>query len=160
MRPSTATALGDHRFDDRLDDVSAGARLGWAKQTREALDALPRRVSFGKLSRAGQIDYEILEHHLRRSLWLTEQFKPFVTDPRSYSGLVSGTVFSLLTQSTLPLDKNVANSVARIRQILKVIAAARESLGVQQSVIDGIVEELAGLVDKTAHRRRRVFLFN
>ncbi|HEX2971375.1 MAG TPA: DUF885 domain-containing protein, partial [Tepidisphaeraceae bacterium] len=75
-----------------------------------------------------QIDYEILEHHLRRSLWLTEQFEPFVTDPRSYSGLVSGTVFSLLTQSTLPLDKNVANSVARIRQIPKVIAAARESL--------------------------------
>ncbi|MCY2953655.1 MAG: DUF885 domain-containing protein [Planctomycetota bacterium] len=128
LRPSTATGLGDHRFDDQLDDVSPAARARWAEQTRVTLEALPRRVTFSKLTRAGQIDYEILQHSLRRSLWLTEQFNPFVTDPRSYNGLISGTVFSLLTQSTLPLETNIANAVARIRQIPKVIAAARESL--------------------------------
>ncbi len=128
LRPSTATALGEHRFDDQLDDVSPAARDRWVQQTRATLEALPRRVDFTKLTRAGQIDYEILEHNLRRSLWLTEQFKPYVTDPRSYNGLISGTVFSLLTQSTLPKETNVANAVARIRQVPKVITAARESL--------------------------------
>jgi len=128
LRPSTATGLGDHRFDDQLDDVSPAARARWAQQTLATLDALPRRVDFSKLTRAGQIDYEILDHSLRRSLWLTEQFNPFVTDPRSYNNLISGTVFSLLTQSTLPLETNVGNAVARIRKVPKVIAAARESL--------------------------------
>ena len=128
LRPSSATGLGDHRFDGQLDDVSPAARARWAEQTKATLDAMPRRVDFRKLSRAGQIDYEILEHSLRRSLWLTEQFNPYVTDPRSYNGLISGTVFAMLTQSTLPLETNVTNAIARVRQIPKVIAAARESL--------------------------------
>jgi len=128
MRPSMATGLGDHGFDDRLDDVSAEARLRWAEHTKATLEALPRRVTFARLSRAGQIDCQILEHSLRRSIWMTEQFNPYVTDPRTYSGLISGTVFTLLTQSTLPLEKNVANAIARIRQVPNVVAAARRSL--------------------------------
>lgn len=128
LRPSTATSLGDHRFDDQLDDVSAAARARWAERTRSTLDALPHRVDYAKLTRAGQINYEIFEHSLRRSLWLTEQFDPFVTDPRSYNGLISGTVFSLLTQSTLPQETNVANAIARIRQVPNVIAAGKASL--------------------------------
>jgi uncharacterized protein (DUF885 family) len=85
-------------------------------------------VDHTKLTRSGQIDYEIFAHSLRRSLWLTEQFEPFVTDPRTYNGLISGTVFSLLTQSTRPRETNVANAIARIRQVPNVIAAARASL--------------------------------
>ena len=128
QRPSSATALGDHRFDDQLDEVSPEARARWAERTRSTLEALPRRVDFTGLTRSAQIDYQILESSLRRSLWLTEQFEPFVTDPRSYNGLISGTVFSLLTQSTRPKETNVANAIARIRQVPKVIAAAKASL--------------------------------
>ena len=128
LRPSSATGLGDHRFDDQLDDVSAAARARWTERTRSTLEALPRRVDFAKLTRASQMDYEILEHSLRRSLWLTEQFDSFVTDPRTYNGLISGTIFSLLTQSTLPKETNVANAIARIRQVPNVLAAARASL--------------------------------
>ncbi len=128
LRPSMATGLGDHRFDDQLDDVSPAARARWTEQTRSTLEALPRRVDFKKLTRAGQIDYEIFEHSLRRSLWLNEQFNPFVTDPRSYNGLISDTVFGLLTRSTLPHETNVTNAIARIRKVPAVIAAARQSL--------------------------------
>ncbi len=128
LRPTLATELGDHRFDDQLDDVSAAARARWSEATKAALEALPRRVEFSSLSSAGQMDYRILEHHLRYSIWMQEHFDPYVTDPRSYSGLLSGAVFGLLTQSTLPPEANVANSIARIRQMSKVIAAARENL--------------------------------
>ncbi|MFI5381737.1 MAG: DUF885 domain-containing protein [Tepidisphaerales bacterium] len=147
LRPSSATALGDHRFDDRLDNVSPAARVRWAQQTLTTLDALPRRVDFTTLTRAGQIDFEILEHSLRRSLWLTEQFNPFVTDPRSYGGLIGGTVFSLLTQSSLPRETNVANAVARIRQVPKVIAAARESLqNPPQAYVETAIQQNRGAI--------------
>jgi uncharacterized protein (DUF885 family) len=128
LRPTTATRLGDRRFDDQLDDVSPAARARWEERTRNAIAALPRRVDFHQLSPAGQIDYQILEHSLRYSLWLTENFDPYATDPRTYTGLLSGAVFGLLTQSTLPHETNVANTIARIRQMPQVIAAARESL--------------------------------
>jgi len=128
LRPTTATSLGDRRFDDQLDDVSPAARAGWEQHTREALAALPRQVDLQQLSPAGQVDYRILEHSLRYSLWLTEHFDPYATDPRSYTDLLSGAVFGLLTQSTLPHETNVANTIARMRQMPRVVAAAKQSL--------------------------------
>lgn len=128
LRPLEATGLGDHRFDDRLDDLTPGARARWNEQTQGSLEALPKRVDRAKLSRAGQIDYDIFEHHLRATLWHREHFDPFVTDPRSYSEYISGSVFTLLTQSTLPREANVSNTIARVRQVPQVLAAARASL--------------------------------
>jgi uncharacterized protein (DUF885 family) len=128
LRPTSATRLGDHRFDDQLDDVSAAAREKWLAQTKSSLAELPRRVDYQKLSPMGRIEFDIFAHSLRRSQWLTENFEPYVTDPRSYGTLISGPVFALLTRSSLPLETNAANAIARIRQVPAVIAAARASL--------------------------------
>ena len=164
LRPTLATELGDHRFDDQLDDVSAAARARWPEATKAALAELPRRVEFSTLSPAGQVDYRILEHHLRYSLWMHEHFDPYVTDPRSYSGLLSGAVFGLLTQSTLPHEANVAHSIARIRQMSKVLEAARENLrhpplahletAIQQNrgAIEFFESELLALAGRTKQR--------
>ena len=66
-----ATRLGDHRFDDQLDDLSAEARAAHVERDRKALAELPRKVDYDKLSRDGQIDFEIFRQHLdpRRSGW-------------------------------------------------------------------------------------------
>jgi uncharacterized protein (DUF885 family) len=128
LQPTWATSLGDRSFDGRLDDVSPAARARWPQHTRSTLEALPRRVDFAQLSPAGRVDYQILEHSLRYSLWMAEHFDSYVTDPRTYNGLLSGAVFSLLTQSTLPRETNVANTIARIRQMPQVISAAKASL--------------------------------
>src|SRR5207302_1949947 len=87
-----ATRLGDHRFDDRLDDLSAEARAANLERDRKALRDLPTRVDFQKLSRDGQIDYEILQHHLTRTIWLDENFKPFEDDPRIYGDYLTESV--------------------------------------------------------------------
>lgn len=128
LQPSWATGLGDRRFDAHLGDVSPAARARWPQHTRATLEALPREVDFARLSPAGQLDFRILEHSLRYSLWMDEHFDPYASDPRSYSGLLGGAVFALLTQSTQPRETNIAHSIARIRQMPRVIAAARESL--------------------------------
>src|SRR5579862_8535521 len=64
LRPMAGTEMGDHRFDAQLEDLSPEARNRWLEQTRQALSALPKAVTYEKLSRDGQIDYEILEHSL------------------------------------------------------------------------------------------------
>ena len=147
LRPAMATGLGDHRFDDQLDDLSTAARARWKEHARSALDALPRRVDCAALTRAGQIDYEIFEHDLHASLWHQENFDPFVSDPRSYNECLSGSVFSLLTQSTLPRETNVANAIARIRQVPKVIAAARQNLQNPQRVcVETAIQQNRGAI--------------
>lgn len=128
LRPLDATRLGDHRCDDRLDDLSAEARAGWVAHTRRTLEALPGEVDYGSLSRAGQIDFEILRHELATSLWLAENTHPFEEDPRVYNDYINDSVYLLLTQSTLPKETNIAHGIARMAQIPAVIKAARRNL--------------------------------
>ncbi len=127
-RPLEATRLGDHRFDDLLDDLSAKARAATTERTRKALADLPEKISYKKLARGGQIDFEILEHHLKREIWLAENTRPFEDDPRVYNDYITDSVYLLLTQSTLPQAVNVKNSAARMAHIPKVIAAAKANL--------------------------------
>lgn len=128
QRPLEATRLGDHRFDHLLDDVSPKARAEWTTRLKKTLTALPQKVDLKKLARTSQIDYEILEHHLKRQLWLAENTRPFEEDPRVYNEYITDSTFVLLTQSTLPQPANVKNCIARMAHIPRVVAAAKESL--------------------------------
>jgi uncharacterized protein (DUF885 family) len=127
-RPLDATRLGEHRFDNLLDDISASARARWTKRTRALLDELPARVDYAKLSRGAQIDYEILRHELTRSLWLDENTNPFEEDPRTYNDYLTDSVYLLLTQSTQPRPVNVRNCASRIAEIPRIVAAAKAAL--------------------------------
>jgi uncharacterized protein (DUF885 family) len=127
-RPLEATRLGDHRFDDRLDDLSPKARAAWTERQRQALADLPKRVDYHKLSRAAQIDYEILEHHLKYALWSAANTHPFEEDPRVYNEYVSDSIYLPLVQSTEPKATTLRKCAARMAQIPKVVAVARECL--------------------------------
>jgi uncharacterized protein (DUF885 family) len=137
QRPLEATRLGDHHFDSLLDDVSPQARSGWIERYRSTLRSLPQEVDSRKLSRGGQIDFQILESHLNRLLWLAENTGSFLLgdstysfekDPRAYNEYINDSVFLLLTQSSLPQAVNVRNSIARMAAIPKVVAVAKSSL--------------------------------
>lgn len=128
QRPVEATGLGEHRYDHLLDDISKEARAGWLKYTRATLKELPRVVAYDQLSRAGQVDYEIWQQDLRRDLWLLENFRPFEEDPRTYGRYISDSVYALLTHSTLPAETNIANSIARMKEVPRIIATAKKTL--------------------------------
>ena len=132
MRPLSATFLGDHRFDDQLDDISAAARARWLAHDCDTLAALEQRfgeaAAAGRLSADDALDYRIFRDDLERSIWLTENFQPFADDPRVYGGYLSDSVYSLVAQSTLPKETNVANAIARIRQLPRIVAEAKATL--------------------------------
>jgi uncharacterized protein (DUF885 family) len=128
LQPLEATRLGDHRFDAQLEDLSPKSRAEWQELTRRTLSQLHKEVDYKKLTRNGQIDFEIFEHSLRESQWLAENLHPFEQDPRIYNGYVNDSIYLLLAQSSLPLEKNVSNCIARMALIPKVLAAARQNL--------------------------------
>jgi uncharacterized protein (DUF885 family) len=128
LSPTGATRLGDHRFDSQLDDVSPAGlakRLALAKRT---LEDLPKRVAYEKLTRDGQVDYEMLRDGLKLEIWTEEHEKPWQRDPRGYTSIATDGAYALLTQSTLPKEQNIANVIARVRQVPAMIAQARLSL--------------------------------
>jgi uncharacterized protein (DUF885 family) len=147
QRPLEATRLGDHRFDHLLDDLTRPAREGWVALTRQTLEELPRQVDYTKLTRAGQIDYEILRHELTKSLWLAENTRPFEADPRVYNEYASDSVFLLLAQSTLPKETNIANCLARMERVPRVIAAAKENLQKPpRAILDTAIRQNRGAI--------------
>jgi uncharacterized protein (DUF885 family) len=123
--PFDATRAGDHRYDDRL---SPQARAADRAAVEKTLAALPQQVNYATLSRAGQIDYEILRHDLTYRLWKDENEKPFEHDPRVYNEYAADSVFLLLTQSSLPKEQNIRNAAARIGFVPNIVKAAKIAL--------------------------------
>ncbi len=126
--PLAATHLGDHRFDDKLDDLTPEARASRNKLDRETLAELTQSIDPAKLSRDGRIDFEIFRHSLETSIWMYEHFKPFEDDPRVYGDYLSESVYLLFTQSTLPQETNLKNALARMALIPKVVDTARSTI--------------------------------
>jgi uncharacterized protein (DUF885 family) len=126
--PLEATGLGDHRFDNLLDDISPKARDAWLSFARKTLKDLPRQVDYKRLTRDGQIDFEIFQHELQTQIWLTENTHPFEEDPRTYGGYINDGVYLLLTHSTLPKEINISNCLARMTEIPRIIATAKVTL--------------------------------
>jgi uncharacterized protein (DUF885 family) len=147
LRPMDATRLGDHRFDNLLDDLSPDARKTWLNHSRKTLEDLPKQIAYQKLSPDGKIDFEIFQHQLEASIWLTENLRAYETDPRVYNSYINDSVYMLLTQSTLPKEKNIANGIARMKQIPKVIAAARQNLQNPPAVVtDTAIKQNLGAI--------------
>jgi len=128
LEPMMATRLGDHRFDDQLDDLRAPARQARLDHDRAALADLSRKVRSEKLSPDRRIDYEIVRHHLERSIWLAETFQPFEDDPRVYGEYLTESVYLLLTQSSLPAAINIKNALSRMAQIPQIVEIARSTI--------------------------------
>lgn len=128
LQPLNATMLGDHRFDDRLDDISPKARAAWLALDRARLASLTKEILPADLSPDGRIDFDTFKEDLIRNIWLAENTRPFEEDPRVYGGYITDSVYSLLTQSTLPKETNIKNAIARMTQIPRVVASARETL--------------------------------
>ena len=128
LHPYFATQQGNHDFDDQLDDLSPEARGKDVERAKSWLARLPKEIDVQKLSRDGQIDFEIWTHVLKYGLWPVESDNRFEFDPRVYGEYISDSVFLLLTQSSLPRERNVENAAKRVRHILKVVDAAKAGL--------------------------------
>jgi uncharacterized protein (DUF885 family) len=128
QQPLDASRLGDHRFDHLLDDVSPAARAQWAERDRQTLADLPRKVDYRKLSRDGQIDFEIFSHDLEYSLWQYANDRRFESDPRIYNEYITDSIYLLLVQSTVPKPEAVKSCIARMAFIPRVVEAAKIGL--------------------------------
>ena len=127
-RPVHASRMGDHRFDDQIEDLSAEARTDRLASRKRTLARLEAEIPYDQLSRASQIDYEVFRHDLREGIWLEENLRPFEEDPRIYNEYLTGSVYCLLTQSSLPPEINISNAVARMRRLPAVVAVAQTTL--------------------------------
>jgi uncharacterized protein (DUF885 family) len=127
LTPVTATGLGDHRFDDKLDDVSAAGRERRLALEREMLGEL-RAIDAAQLSRAYQIDARLLASQLEFDIWRIEELQDWRWDPLLYTSLAGSSVYSLVARDFAPLPDRLRNVGARLEELPRLLSQVRESL--------------------------------
>lgn len=125
MHPETATELGDHRYDDRLDDYSAA---GIARDVQFARDTLAQlaKVKRAKLSAANRIDLRILENALQSQIYSRETLRSWEWNPQTYN--VGGAIYGIVARDFAPAETRLRSVIGRLNQVPDVIAAAKANL--------------------------------
>ncbi|HEY8616392.1 DUF885 domain-containing protein [Phenylobacterium sp.] len=125
--PIAATTLGDHRFDDQIDDLSAAGRA----RRRAATQALLREAEAlraGELSRENQVDLALLKNQLRYELWSDAVLQPWAWDPLTYSGAAGSALYGLMAREFAPRPQRLRSAIARMEKLPGLFAQARAEL--------------------------------
>ena len=125
--PVRATAIGDHRADDRLDEVDAAARERERKAFRGYREALAA-IEPDTLSRANQVDAEILRNNIESKLFELDTLEEWAWNPLHYVDLSGGSVYGLLARDFAPVGQRLDNAAARLEQLPRFLEQARTSL--------------------------------
>ena len=125
MEPERATWLGDHRFDDRLDDYTKeGVKRSRAlsAETLKALDAIPAE----RLSVVNSIDYRILHTRLESAIFRADEIREHEWNPLVYN--IAGAIYELIARDFAPLEVRLRSAAGRLKQVPEVVAAAKANL--------------------------------
>jgi uncharacterized protein (DUF885 family) len=167
--PVNATVIGDHSADDKLDQVSAKARATARSRYRDYLDKLSA-IDRDSLSRANQVDAELLRNELESGLWSIEKFQEWAWNPLLYINIGGYAIYSLVARDFAPLETRMIAVASRLEQLPRFLRQSRAAIqatrvpkihaetAVKQnsgllSVIDGmIVPEMSRLTPATRQR--------
>lgn len=146
--PVVATLIGNHSADGELDQVDAAGReavLALLRQYEKALNEIDREA----LSRANQVDAELLLHEVESSLWSIQTLQEWAWDPLYYVNLSGSGIYGLVARDFAPVETRLANVAARLEQLPRFFAQARSSLvpaRVPKIHAETAVQQNAGIV--------------
>jgi len=122
--PVNATMIGDHSADGEIDQVDAASRVESLILLREyetALLALDR----DEMSRANQVDAELLLHEIQSNIWSTEELQEWAWNPLYYVNISGGSIYSLLSRDFAPIEQRLMAAASRLEQIPRFLEQAR-----------------------------------
>ena len=125
--PVASTSIGDHSRDsdlDQVDDAARDALRGLLTSYQEELATIDR----ADLSRANQIDYELLQSDIASRLWALDELQEWAWTPLYYVSIAGNSVFSLVSRDFAPLEQRMTNVASRLEQLPRFLQQARDSI--------------------------------
>jgi uncharacterized protein (DUF885 family) len=127
LRPTLATWLGDHGYDDRLDDVRTDAQLHEASRLRQLADAL-RAIPEDKLAPNARLDRRILQRRTEAALHELSELRPLERNPLYYVDIAQAGVESLVSDRHA-LDPDTLRALnSRLWRLRGLLDEARRNL--------------------------------
>ena len=124
--PDLATSLGDHRFDDRLPDLSAAA-LADERRAMDRWAAGLDALDTGSLSAEHQVDAAIMADSVARRIFELDELREHTWNPLPANP--GKAIYMLLARDFAPLPDRLASVAARLAEIPRTLAEARRQLG-------------------------------
>jgi uncharacterized protein (DUF885 family) len=140
--PERATALGDHRFDARVDDDSA-AGIARIVSHAHRWNKIFRAFDDNSLSPNSEADREWLLANIDGELLRTESLRSYERDPGMY--LPTRAVNELIKRNFAPAEVRMRSVTAREKAALANLGAARANLRaerVPQVAIDIVLQQM------------------
>lgn len=125
MNPELATALGEHRYDDRLNDYSMNGIEQSRAFNKAYLDSLST-IDPSRLDTVNRVDYKIFKTNLEAGIFAVDTLREHEWNPRYYN--IGNAIYLLTARDFAPLKDRLANVKARLQHIPDVLAAARANL--------------------------------
>ena len=125
--PVYATLIGDHSADDRIDQVSAAARADGRELLVEYIAALTA-LNIDEMSRANQIDAEILLNQLESDLWKNDELQEWAWNPLYYISTSGSAIYGLVARDFAPIETRLRSATSRLTQIPRFLEQSRAEI--------------------------------
>jgi len=125
--PTSATFDGVHAYDDLLDDLSRSALdhrvrdLGHFARRLAAIDV-------ERLAPDERIEHPLIDMNIRARLFELEHVRSWERDPHQYAELMSTSLASQALFPYAPLEERARRVLSKLRQVPRLLAAARENV--------------------------------
>ena len=123
--PAMASAAGDHRFDDRLPDLSPGAVANRVTMLRDAADALAG-IDPDAFDAQHQVDHAILSALVERGLFELTDVREHEWNPLAHNP--GPLLHGLLSRQFAPAAERLTSLAGRLAAIPDALATARAVL--------------------------------
>jgi len=125
--PTRATRVGFHEYDDKLEDLSRDrieSQVADLKTFQTRLSAIDR----SRLSFDDAIDAQLIDNGIRAALLELTVVRGWQRNPMLYAGLPGNAIDSLMKRNFAPGPERLRSVIARLSQVPRLYAAARENL--------------------------------
>ncbi|MCH8307008.1 MAG: DUF885 domain-containing protein [Proteobacteria bacterium] len=131
LSPVSATLSGDHRQDDILDQVDSDGRGTTVRLYEKHLAAL-QSIEWQALSRANQVDADLLRNEIESRLWQLESLQEWAWNPLIYVDRSGSAIYGLMARDFAPLPERLVSAASRLEQMPRFLAQARAALQPQR----------------------------
>jgi uncharacterized protein (DUF885 family) len=131
LNPVAATQLGEHRWDDRLGDLSAAAMETEYQELLQA-QAEFEAMDIGGFSVDAQVDHQLTTQIFDRFVRDYEKERSYQRNPGVYLDEALSGVFLLIMLEFAPLGERLHSALGRVREVPRVLAEGRDNVVVEE----------------------------
>jgi uncharacterized protein (DUF885 family) len=125
--PSTATSIGFHQYDSKLEDLSESGISKRIEQLKR-LQANLSDAKNGRLSADEQIDAEIIDYQIKAELLDHETLETWRHNPMTYVGLPGGAIDGLMKRNFAPPAERLRSVISRLKSVPALIDAMKSNV--------------------------------